>query len=301
MSFRTVVVQSKAKISFKNDYVVIRNEKEVKSVHVSEIGTLIIDTTLASLTTHLLCEISRQKIKIIFCDEKHNPYGELIPYYGSVRTSKLILMQVNWDEKAKGKIWKSIIKEKIINQSYLLRKTNSEKVNLLLEYASQVEFNDITNREGHAAKVYFNSLFGKNFSRNQHNDINAALNYGYAILLSTINKEICNNGYITQLGIKHRNQFNPFNLGSDLIEPFRILIDDFVYYNKERKFDKNYKYDLINLLNQKYSYRNKKYFVTDILRMYIKNVFDCLNDFKNVKKKGFNLYEGTIYEDNSIF
>ena len=52
----------------------------------------------------------------------------------------------------------------------------------LVTYADELEYFDNTNREGHAAKVYFNSLFGKGFSRDDVNDINAALNYGYSIL-----------------------------------------------------------------------------------------------------------------------
>ena len=76
----------------------------------------------------------------------------------------------------------------------------------------ELEFGDLTNREGHAAKVYFNALFGKDFSRRSDNDINAALNYGYALILSSINKEIVSCGYLTQLGICHRNEYNDFNL-----------------------------------------------------------------------------------------
>ena len=47
------------------------------------------------------------------------------------------------------------------------------------------------NREGHAAKVYFNAfVLAKIFTRTEENSINAALNYGYGIILSTFNREI---------------------------------------------------------------------------------------------------------------
>ena len=78
-------------------------------------------------------------------------------------------------------------------------------------FTDKYQDGDKTNREGHAAKVYFNSLFGKKFTRNDDNNINAALNYGYSILLSTINKEISANGYLTQLGIHHKNEFKSKN------------------------------------------------------------------------------------------
>ena len=49
---------------------------------------------------------------------------------------------------------------------------------------------DSTNREGHAAKVYFNALFGMSFTRSADTPVNAALNYGYSIILSAFNREV---------------------------------------------------------------------------------------------------------------
>ena len=125
-------------------------------------------------------------------------------------------------------MWQKIIKNKIINQALMLNKIKSKKYDLVLSYVEEVKLGDKTNREGHSAKVYFNELFGKDFVRNNSDEINAALNYGYAILLSTINKEVVSNGYLTQLGIHHKNEFNQFNLSCDLMEPVRVIIDNFV-------------------------------------------------------------------------
>lgn len=99
---------------------------------------------------------------------------------------------------------------------------------MLYEYITQIEFGDATNREGHAAKVYFNALFGLDFTRSAENSINSALNYGYSLLLSTCARETALNGYITQIGLFHDNIFNQFNLASDLMEPFRPIVDNLV-------------------------------------------------------------------------
>ena len=85
-----------------------------------------------------------------------------------------------------------------------------------------------TNREGHAVKVYFNALFGNGFSRTLDCFENAALNYGYSILLSCFTREIVCNGYLTLIGLFHDSQDNPFNLASDLMEPFRPIVDRIV-------------------------------------------------------------------------
>ena len=187
-------------------------------------------------------------------------------------------------------MWKKICKNKIINQSFLLRKIKNDKSELLMEYSTEITNGDRTNREGHAAKVYFNALFGKDFSRDDNNDINSALNYGYGVLLSTVNKEICSLGYLTQLGIHHKNEFNPFNLTCDVMEPFRPIIDNFVYYNRNRKFDSAYKYDLINIFNDRLRYNGKEYFFKDIIKLYVKDTLDSMSNEKEYKE--FLYYEG---------
>ena len=202
----------------------------------------------------------------------------------------MIKEQIKWKASDKDKIWAEIVKNKIMNQALLLKKTKSSKYKLILSYINEVVDGDKTNREGHAAKVYFNALFGNDFVRNSDDTINAALNYGYAILLSTINKEIINNGYLTQLGIHHKNEFNEFNLTCDLMEPFRIVIDNFVYYNQARKLDTEYKLDIVNILNGTFKYQGKNHTLKDIIKMFVKNTLESINNLDNYK--GFVYHEG---------
>lgn len=289
MSFRTVVITRHAKISYKNRYLVVKQEYDEKYVHLSEIDTIIVDSLAVSISAYLLKELALNKINIIFCDETHNPFGELISYYQRHNTSKKIKEQISWQKDKKDLLWQNIIKNKITNQALLLRKIKSDKYNLLLEYSENVQKGDKTNREGHSAKVYFNALFGKNFSRDNDNDINSALNYGYSVLLSTFSKEIVVSGYLTQLGIHHKNEFNEFNLSCDLMEPFRIIIDNFVYFNKEREFNTEYKMDLVNLFNKKFTFSNKKYTLKDIINMFVKRTIESLEN--NVDYESFIYYE----------
>lgn len=280
MSFRTVVITKQSKITYKNRFLVVKQENDEKYIHLSEIDTIIVDSISVSISTYLLRELSTNKINIIFCDEKHNPFGELTSYYLSHNSSKKIFMQCQWSKKDKDNLWKFLIKNKITNQALLLNKIGSTNYDLLLSYVGEVKNGDKTNKEGHAARIYFTSLFTKNFVRNSNDNINAALNYGYAILLSTFNKEIVSNGYLIQLGIHHKNEFNPFNLACDLMEPFRIIIDNFVYYNKDKEFNNEYKMNIINIFNSKYKYNGKQYVLKDIIKFYTKNIFDFLEGSK---------------------
>lgn len=289
MSFRTVVITKQAKISYKNRFLVVKQDIDEKYIHLSEIDTIIVDSISVSISSYLLKELADNKINIIFCDDKHNPYGELQPFYSRHNSSKKILEQVKWTNKEKDLVWQAIVKNKILNQALLLKKIKSKQHNLITSYIKEVTIGDKTNREGHAAKVYFNSLFGKNFVRGNNDKINASLNYGYAILLSTVSKEIVNNGYLTQIGIHHKNEFNPYNLACDLMEPFRIIIDSFVYYNKDKELDPSFKLDIINIFNNTYTFNNKKYTLKDIIGLYVKNTLDIFNN--NKEYKDF-VYEG---------
>lgn len=282
MGWRTVVVNKNCKLSYKNDYLIIRSEN-LQMIHLSEINLIIIENGMVSITSYLINELINNKIKLIFCDEKHNPAGEVMQYYGSFNTSKKILKQTNWKEARKDLVWQQIVKNKIHNQAMVLRELKIENYEKLLEFETQVLPGDKTNREGHAAKVYFNLLFGRKFIRGENDNINSSLDYGYAIILSTMNKEIVSKGYITQLGINHKSEFNQFNLACDLMEPFRPLVDKIVYENCNLELNKNQKYKLIDVLNNKIEIGHKEQYVGNAIPIYIQSVFDALENEKESK------------------
>ena len=97
MSWRTVVISNTAKLDYQMGYMVVR-KNELTKIHLSEIEMLIIESTSVSLTAALLSELTKKKIKVIFCDEKRNPSSELIGYYGSHDTLSKVRKQIAWTE-----------------------------------------------------------------------------------------------------------------------------------------------------------------------------------------------------------
>ena len=164
-----------------------------------------------------------------------------------------------------------------------------EEAMLLQNYIKEIQYGDSTNREGHAAKVYFNALFGKEFTRTADCNINAALNYGYSILLSSFTREIVANGYITQLGLFHDNMFNQFNLASDLMEPFRPIVDELVYDMELGTFEKEEKMKLVNILNQTVRINDRSEYVNNAVKIYCKSIFDALGDMDIAMIKFYSL------------
>ena len=277
MSWRTIVISKRAKLDLQLGYMVVRSE-EVTKIVLSEISTILIESTAVSLTTGLLAELSKRKIKVIFCDEKRNPSSELVSYYGSHDTSNKVRKQIAWKQNTKEAVWTEIVTEKIRKQKEILEILGKEESEILSSYIKEITWNDGTNREGHAAKVYFNALFGLDFTRTEDNYINAGLNYGSSIILSAFTREIVANGYITQLGLFHDNMFNQFNLASDLMEPFRVLIDQKVLQMKLIDFEHSEKMQLVDILNQEVLIDGKNQYVNNAIKIYCKSVFDALND-----------------------
>lgn len=295
MSWRTVIISNQAKLDYKMGLMVVRGE-ETKRVLLDEIAILVIENPAVSLTGCLIEALIDKKVKVIFCDSKRSPAAELVPHHGSHDSTAKIRVQAAWSDEIKAMIWREIITEKIRKQAAFLHEIGKEKeADLIESYIGNVELLDATNREGHAAKVYFNALFGMDFTRSADNAVNAALNYGYSLILSAFNREVSANGYLTQLGIFHNNMFNHFNLSCDLMEPFRIIVDRFVYDFKPEIFDRNEKHSLWHILEQSVRIDNSFRSVSDAIKIYTRSVFDAVNDGDASQIKNYQIDADDCY------
>ncbi len=237
MGWRTIVVNNHSKLAYKNNHLVYKNSTQNEMIHLSEIDVLLLETTDILITTMLIKRLVDENILILFCDDKRLPIGKLLPFYGRHDSSLQLGRQISWTLERKGTVWTEIISQKILNQYQHLQDLHyQEKSEAILVLHSGLEIFDPSNREGHAARIYFNTLFGNDFSRNQETTINAGLDYGYTLLMSIFAREIVRCGCMTQFGLKHANQFNDFNLASDLMEPFRPIVDRIVYENQTAEF-----------------------------------------------------------------
>ena len=290
MAFRTLVISTHCKLEYSLEYLVYRGVDTTKRIFLNEINTILIESTQVSITTSLLNEIVKRKIKLIFCDEKHDPSSELVPYNNSHNSSERIMNQINWDDETKDLIWQRIIKEKINTEYLMLKKYNHLDVALqVYDYMENVEIGDLSNREGHAAKVYFNNIFYKNFSRNENSVLNASLNYGYTLILSQFNRIVVGSGYLTQLGIHHKGQFNPFNFSCDLMEPFRYIVDQFAI--KIYKENLDFKKEMMNLLSINLVINGREVSFFNALSIYFSSVIEAITKKKPTLIKFVGFYE----------
>lgn len=290
MGFRTIFIESSCRLSYSSGYMVVRTDEGTNKIHLSEVSIVILQTTQAYISAYLLSELAKSKISLVVPDEKRNPVGEYLPLYGAHNVSKRVLSQMNWTEPSKKRVWQHVVRDKIFHQAELLRQRGFiEEASVLITMCSEVRSGDTTNREAAAARMYFSVLFGCDFSRDMDCVINAALNYGYGVLLSMVNREIVSRGYLTQCGICHRSEYNQFNFACDLMEPFRPVVDRIVFDFIQDDFGRDERRLLADLANKQVSFNGGVYKLGSVTSLYIQDCLNALN--KKITPEDIRGYE----------
>ena len=183
-------------------------------------------------------------------------------------------------------LWQRIVKAKIINQGTALKISGAgtKVCERMQQLAQEVLSGDTGNREGIAAKIVFQKflmvVIFDQVLKKRYNSI-IALNYGYAVIRSSVARSLCAYGYNCALGIHHINEANPFNLADDLMEPLRPLADIWVWQNNEDLVDtltKNNKIGLANIINGDIAYGNKIMKVHNAVDKYIASLTTAIDN-----------------------
>ena len=235
MGYRQVIIKKSEKLHFKDKQLIIDKDNQSTKIPLEDINYILIEDSSTIITTRLLAELGKNAISLIVCDERFDPTSIMYPYNYHFKQLDVFTHQLEIDDSIKNEFWNQIVKRKIENSIRVLEMTSKEEfpISKLNEYINEVIEGDSKNREGLAAKIYFRSIFGSDFIRFYDDNINAALNYGYTILASAIIRNLAVYGLNTYLGIHHNSKINNFNLAYDFLEPYRSVIDKFVYDNKD--------------------------------------------------------------------
>ena len=276
MGYRQVIVKKSDKMHFKDNQLVIEKENASSKIPLEDISYVLIEDSTTVLTTRLLAEFGKNAIALIICDETFEPTSIMYPYNYHFKQLEVFSRQLEITEDVKNEFWNQIVKRKIENSVRVLEMTSKEEfpISKLNEYINEVVDGDIKNREGLAAKMYFRSIFGSDFIRFYDDKINAALNYGYTIIASAIIRNLAVFGLNTYLGIHHNSKINNFNLAYDFLEPYRSIVDKYVFDNQDEivfPLSFEFRKKLINLLNKEVLHNNKKYTVEYSISLLIKS------------------------------
>ena len=260
MGYRVIFLANPVKLNVKNEQLLIDNG-EITKIPLEDIECVVADTMQLNINARVLSKFAEYAVSFYVTDQGHHPCGVFLPVSRHSRHVSALRSQIEMTLPTKKKLWKQIVFQKIENQAASLKFNGIDGWYDIDRIKLKVRSGDTENMEAVAASKYFKLMFGKGFARPQENGINAALNYGYAIIRGTIEKYLVAYGYEPALGIFHKSSLNSFNLADDLIEPYRPLIDLFVrrYAVGDDELTTARKAQLVDLLNANVIIDNRLY------------------------------------------
>lgn len=256
MGWRSVVIGNPAQLDFHQRALRVRQDGNTAHVPLEDISIVLIEHPQVTLTSALLSALADAQIAVLTIGADHHPNGVLLPFLPHSRALKVMRAQLGTSHPTQKRLWQTIVQQKIRNQAAVLAQhANADRdTRALLAMAEEVRSGDTDNLEGQAAQRYFRALWGDDFTRNQPRFVNAALNYGYAVVRAAIARSLVAYGFLPAFGIHHRSEQNAFNLADDLIEPYRPLVDAHVLngwsLEPERELAPKDKQHLIALLHR---------------------------------------------------
>ena len=275
--FRTIIINSGEKIKLKDNWLLVETEDGDKTVPIDNIYSVVLDNQNILLTSSVVNAITNNGGHIVLCDKKHMPTSEIFPISNYYRPLTVQRNQLELSRDVKDEIWKRIVSEKIGNQGIVLASCtgNTDVAKRLYELSGEIIGDDINNCEGVAAKMFFRNMFGSDFIRMNDDSINSALNYGYAIIRSSVSKSLIGHGFNCVLGLHHINIYNPFNLSDDVMEPLRPLVDKWVSKNDSDLVDeltKENRVSLANIINEHVLINGKQMQLRSAIDVYVRTL-----------------------------
>lgn len=225
--------------------------EEKRTVPIEDIGYVVLESQLSSITLPLLNALVGNNVAVILCDDHMMPNALLQPLDSNSIQGELYRAQIDASEPLKKNLWRQTVEAKIENQARLLNKLGMDGERLKPIYMN-VKSGDSDNREGVAARLYWDMLFGDRFTREREGaPPNNLLNYGYTILRAAVARSLVGSGLLPAFGIFHRNRYNAFPLADDIMEAYRPFVDEIVYelyFSGETDLTKEVKAKLLRVL-----------------------------------------------------
>ena len=280
---RTLVFSSAMILSLKNRQLVLAykdSPDEKQTVPIEDVGVVLLENQQTSVTLPLLNALAENEVQVVICNSKGMPNAMIQGLNSNNLQGETLRNQIACGEVLKKQLWKQVVEAKIRNQASLLDSVG-ENGNVLKPFYTNVRSGDVDNREGIAARIYFQYLFGDRFIRNRDEPgINALLNYGYSILRAATCRAIVSSGLLPAIGIYHHNRSNAYPLADDLMEPFRPFVDGVVYDLAMRgnmELTKEVKGELISVLYADTLYEKIKRPLSVGLSMTTASMTKCLS------------------------
>ena len=228
MSFHIVNIDAPdCSLSCKDGQLVYKRKGEVeKKLPLEDIASIIITSFSATIHSHLFLEAAKHGVALIIC-EAFKPTSLVLPANRATDTL-LCRAWLKLEVKARERLWQATVDAKCRNQSSLAAHLAPEDPSLaplrMTAHGRKAHKESICAR--YFWQVYGRTLEEGDFTRDRGSGgLNALLNYGYAVLLSTMLQKLFGIGLDPTFGIAHVVRERSTPLAYDLMEPFRPCVD----------------------------------------------------------------------------
>lgn len=232
MIARTLSFSSPGKLFAKDAQLVYEGEDGVRrSFPIEDLGFVILETGLMTVSSHCIRQLADANVALVVCDATHTPSAQMLPFAAHTTTQETVAAQLGATAAVQGRLWRQVVRAKILNQSELLRRLGFDASRRLRAMADEVKNYDAENVEAQAARIYFRTLSpDPGFVRAREGTWpNPALNYGYGVLRAAVARALVGSGLTCFRGVHHHNRYNAFCLADDMMEPYRPFVDQYVF------------------------------------------------------------------------
>lgn len=232
MIARTLSFSSPGKLFAKDAQLVYEGEDGVRrSFPIEDLGFVILETGLMTVSSHCIRQLADANVALVVCDATHTPSAQMLPFAAHTTTQETVAAQLGATAAVQGRLWRQVVRAKILNQSELLRRLGFDACRRLRAMADEVKNYDAENVEAQAARIYFRALApDPGFVRAREGTWpNPALNYGYGVLRAAVARALVGSGLTCFRGVHHHNRYNAFCLADDMMEPYRPFVDQYVF------------------------------------------------------------------------
>ncbi len=199
---------------------VSRTEQKKLVIPFIEIACLIIPPYI-ELTSAVVSALTIAGGAVLFVDARWQPASMALPFAGHSAQTQRMGWQIDRVAHVRDDLWAQIVRAKILSQSRTLGSHPA-----LEELAENVVSGDLNNVEAQAARIYWPALMGESFRRDREaEDETRVLNYGYAVLRAAVARAASATGLCLSVGLHHKSKYDAFVLASDLMEPYRVIVD----------------------------------------------------------------------------
>ncbi len=232
MSYHIVSIDSpNCSLSCRDGQLTCRTDEGEKRLPLEDVASIIITSFSAQIHSHLFLEAAKHGVSLIIC-EAFKPVSLVLPANRSTDTL-LTRAQVDLPAKSKQRLWQITVDAKCANQSSLARELDPEPARReILDALDRMAKGRNPHKEAACARHYWQLWSAAllppsdTFTRERGGGgLNHLLNYGYAVLLSTMLQKLFAIGLDPTFGIHHAPRERSTPLAYDLMEPFRPCVD----------------------------------------------------------------------------